>query len=1243
MNNEENNDQRQISNEDLLRFLDVPPQLRSIREFGDSSDRETRVSDCPSEESYLQLAAGTIAGDEADELLAHAASCDACGKVLARSLGIVEGNPSPEEIAAISELAAIQREWQEKLALQLAATATRKRPFMLRTESWIAGAAIAAGLLLAAGLLIWQRQTNTAEHQLAMAYGESRTLELRIPEAGFAALTSASHTRGAQADREPAQLLDARARLARELERSPQDHHWLELQARADVLEERYDSATDVLDRLVAEGPVTAELLTDAASAYYQRGLVSGSELDRSTALDYLRRADELAPTDPVILFNEAIVMEDRGQMMNAVEVWNRYITVERDPEWAAEGKRKLAALEQTLNRLKSHESRIHDMLSTPQAMDALASDAPRLATLDEELSTYKLDQLLRAAYPVMGDPAQGNLTMDSQPARGSPCASPCRAARRLLKAIGTSLELKHHDSWFTDLVSPDIDTLPPATANIYAQALRAMGTATHGVETGESAAAERLAAQAGNLFQQLSSSANPALASAARVGAERSAAEYMMALQTQVKFKECRDYARQLRAKSPEQPESSRHRWIEAVKLITEKVCDDTPETRQAGRSLLLRASRMAESDDYRLLQARINMRLVDDAQDAHDDETAEQIAMATLRKLYEGDPPPFRITNTLSPLCYVEEESPRPHAWMLCKSEEMGWIPVVENHTIASLWRMDLARADMRLGAMQEASKQMRLAQEERTALGPGNPLYHLFTEPEIFLSDSLLEQGDLAEAGHYLDQAAAGLSNYSDSWGLRTYAASRGQLELERGHLDKAAETLETEIRSSEGRNVRGGDQASAAEYAALDHDLYAELAATWLAQGRSSESVLALWERFRLRSRGLPITQCPTGSLDCELPRVLAAKQDLKDDLLVGQIVLLDRVLVYRVDKAGVTWGQRSVHRKEVLDAAQTLERAVSSPFASPATTAKLGANLREALLPALPDDLPGNSSLLLEPDPTLQNLSWPVLPTRAGPLGLRYPIAELRSMLAAEGNDLSHSQSYFDNADRALVVGASVATGEAAPLPEALTEARNVNHFLNSPELLLGDQATYNHVAERIGSATVFHFAGHAVQTRSGTELLLAGDTPNRGETPWVDGAFLRKHPPRACRLAVLSACSTGSHEASWNHPLQDIVETLGSLGVPAVVATRWQIDSEASVPFINAFYESLAKGNSVAMALTSARRVQSGQSLYNNPYYWGAYYVTGKESIRTIGELNARSKESKEAWKRQVQHRGRPA
>jgi CHAT domain-containing protein len=1037
-------------------------------------------------------------------------------------------------------------------------------------------------------------------------------------------LSSGGRTRGALAGHEPAPLLDARARLARELERSPQDAHWLELQARADILEERYDSAVDVLDRLLAQGPVTADLLADAASAYYQRGLVSGSELDRSTALDYLRRADELAPTDPVVLFNEAIAMEDRGQMMNAVEVWNRYITVERDPKWAAEGKRKLAALEQTLNRLKTHQSRVEKMLATPQAMDALAADAPKLAALDEELSSYELDKLLLVAFPEAPNSLGPDPLQSSQQTRGSPCVEFCMAARRLLHAIASSLEIQHHDSWLSDLLSPNIDSLPATTSAIYAKALLLLGHAMHEDMFGVPAIGKQDSRQARSLFQQLKTieGSIPSVESAANAGDERAAVEEMFALQRSVDFQGCRSLAQQLRARPEVQHDFARYPWIEAQALVTEKVCDDTPETRHAGRALEMAALRLSEADRYRLLGARTEMRLADDAEDAGDHETSERLTLATLRKLYALDTPAYRIGATLYGMSFAERDSPRAHTAESCFREVVGWAELSGNHVNGAEGRMDLALAEMRIGAMKEAEKQVQQAHLEGDLQGSGESKGADFHQVEIFLARLMLERGDLAGAQRYLDQTTSKLANDSDTWALRAYASSRGQLNLARGELDQAAITLESDIRASEGRNVRGGDQATTAEYAQQDHDLYAELAATWLAQGRKPENVLALWERFRLRSRGLPITQCHNGALDCEEPRLAIAERRLGNSMLIGQIVLLDRVLVYRVDKDGVVWSQKPWSRQDVLDAAQTLDRAVSSPFTSPETAAKLGARLAEALLPPIPAILSQDSTLLIEPDPLLQNLPWPVLPTSAGPLGLQYPLDEMRSILAARaGQSIDHPMETM--CKRPLVVGASMATGNEPPLPEALEEAGSVTRLLHSSQLLLGRQATTANLAQALGSATIFHFAGHAVQTGNGTELLLAASSPDELR-PWVDGVFLRQHPPHACQLAVLSACSTGTREASWNHPLQDIVETLGDLGVPEVVATRWQIDSEAAVPFMDSFYQSLAAGKSVAVALTSARGVQFSRSLYKNPYYWGAYYVTGGETTLVQKESHAR-------------------
>ena len=1255
MSQYENDNPYQVSNEALLRFLDAAPSLRRGKQrhapegSGIESDAQNRDSTglCPSNKIYLRVLLGTAEQEEAEKALSHAATCASCGDLLAASVISLDGTPSAEEAAAISQLAAAKMPWQTRLAQELAATTAQKQPLPQRLGllfsggggrsggHWLVAAGVAAALVAGVALFVWQRHASAPEHLLAMAYSQSRTLELRIPEAGYSAVVASTHTRGAAANNEPAPLLEARAGLARKLEGSPQDAHWLELQARADVLAERYDSATDVLDRLIATGPVTAELLTDAAAAYYQRGLVSGSELDRSTALDYLRRADELAPADPVILFNEAIVMEDRGQMMNAVEVWNRYITVERDEHWVAEGKRKLGALEQTLNRLKSHQSRMQLLLASPEAMSALAGDAKRLASLDEELSSYELDSLLKIAFP---ETANGiALSGATGQARGSPCPSVCMAARRLLKATADSLELQHHDFWLTDLLSPAIDSLPAPTRIQLVRAIQLLGQSAREDQTGVPAEGARLASEAQKIFLQLQMGArtNASLNAAAQVGEERAAVEHMFALQREVDFQGCRTFAPQLRAQPRFRQDGHRYPWIEAQAWVTEMVCDDTPETRIAGRKLASEALHLADADRYRLLSARIHLMLTGDAMNSGDMETGERLVLTTLRQLYSTDTPPFRIANTIASLAEIDQDSPRAHLTELRLREALQWLELTGSHAQAAEVRMGLVRADIRIGAMKDAADQLRLAGQEHDALGLGKNASNQFVETGMLLAESMLERGDLPQAQLYLDQAVAHVAHYSDSWGLRKYSAARGQLELAQGHFDKAAGSLELAIQGNEGNIRLSSNSVNRVEFANLDHDLYAELAATWLAQGRSPSSVLALWERFRLRSHGLPIAQCSGGKLDCDQPMLLAAQRGLGNNILIGQIVLLDRVLVYRVDRNAVNWSEKQVRRQDVLDAAQTLERAVSSPYTSPQTAAKLGANLSDTLLPQLPASLNPDAALLLEPDPMLQNLSWPVLPVQTGSLGLQYPLAEMRSILAAAANRSEDGhRSILQDGRSALVIGASVAEEGEPPLPEALKEAGSVNRILRSSDLLLGKEASATHVGAALASATIFHFAGHALQTGSGTELLLAATSPGE-KRPWVDGEFLRRHPPRICRLAVLSACATGVREAAWNHPLQDIVETLGSLGVPEVVATRWQIDSEAAVPFMDAFYTNLERGTSVAMALASARQVLSKEPLYHNPYYWGAYYVTGRETMQSEGEHRAWAQANEKAKKEQ--------
>jgi CHAT domain-containing protein len=63
-------------------------------------------------------------------------------------------------------------------------------------------------------------------------------------------------------------------------------------------------------------------------------------------------------------------------------------------------------------------------------------------------------------------------------------------------------------------------------------------------------------------------------------------------------------------------------------------------------------------------------------------------------------------------------------------------------------------------------------------------------------------------------------------------------------------------------------------------------------------------------------------------------------------------------------------------------------------------------------------------------------------------------------------------------------------------------------------------------------------------------------------------------------------------------------------GVPDVVASRWNVDSEATAVLISDFYTRVAGAKSAPDALFSARNQLL--KTYNHPYYWAGLTITGK-------------------------------
>jgi len=329
-------------------FLDDPSLYRQT-DSPELCDFPADKDECPEVGVWVSLVCDQLPSFEKKTLLAHAAACSSCAARLRHCSSIFSSASTAEEEAMLSDLNTLSDSGRHQLAVQLAYSQRSEKPLFL-TRVFFRNSVIATALLTAiVSSGIWWHHRHTPERMLAEVYTHSRSYELRIPGAAWSATNPVLHLRGGSDSRDSAMLQDVRKRIESHLQRYPDNAYWLHMEARVDLLQERLDPAIAILDEQLRSSPAKTDLLVDDAFAHFQRGLIDGSDQDRSQALELLRHADELAPADPVILFNEAIVMEERGQSMNAIETWNRFLRFEHDPGWRGEGRLRLQNLEARL------------------------------------------------------------------------------------------------------------------------------------------------------------------------------------------------------------------------------------------------------------------------------------------------------------------------------------------------------------------------------------------------------------------------------------------------------------------------------------------------------------------------------------------------------------------------------------------------------------------------------------------------------------------------------------------------------------------------------------------------------------------------------------------------------------------------------------------------------------------------------------------------------------------------------
>ena len=197
-----------------------------------------------------------------------------------------------------------------------------------------------------------------------------------------------------------------------------------------------------------------------------------------------------------------------------------------------------------------------------------------------------------------------------------------------------------------------------------------------------------------------------------------------------------------------------------------------------------------------------------------------------------------------------------------------------------------------------------------------------------------------------------------------------------------------------------------------------------------------------------------------------------------------------------------------------------------------------------------------------------------------------------------------------------VVGiASVAGARLPPLNSALQEAREAAAHFDRPVLLLNNYANRENIKREITRSVVFHFAGHSMSTANQAALLVADEGGTESSLLTADD--IAQMNLRQCRLAVLSTCGAEEPALFQESRTTGFATAFLRAGAAAVVATKWNLDSETALQFSREFYRRLEAGDQTLDAFLAASRAvrQAGGS---HPYYWAAYEFFGQpEAIVT--------------------------
>ena len=1163
-----------------------------------------RESDCPAPGVWREISGGLTPSDTTLAHVEHASRCDYCGPLLREAVAELTDLNRQITVAERNHIATLESatpEWQQRLAQRIAAPHSGShRESAPWWQRWIAVPRLAmagASLLAVVGVGSWvvvhnyvhRNQPAAAGQLLAHAYTEKRTLELRIADADYAPLRVSLGPAASFISR-PAALLKAEALIASQLESHPADPSWLRAQAQADVLEGKYDAAVEALRRALELEPHSPALLTDLATAYFQRAQQEDRKEDFGAAYEHLSQSLKLRPDDPVALFNRAIVAEHQFLYRQALDDWEHYLRVDPGSQWGEEARNRANAVRE---KLKEHGSNVTPLLS-PTQMGALITSASLSSEVDRRIEDY-LHEAVRSWLPEAFPEAR---------VKGAKTDADPNAAQALFFLADLTSQ-RHGDRWLADLLSGSSAPHFPEAATALARAVKANDAGEYGASRKQADLAEQLFRASGNT-----------------AGALRAEFEESFEAQISRRSEECR---RQSIAAGAESKRYS-YPWVQIQLGSEEGVCSllmgDIGTYEKAAR----RAQDRAQQAGYGALYLRALGFVAESKFDTGDRSGGWKLVCAGLERYWSGQFPAMRGYNLYVQAAFAAEAADRSNLQVAILREAVATVDTNEDLLLRADAHSNMAKAA-------KAARQPVVAEHQ---YGEAARLYALAPQSEATRAHRLENEimtAQLEARQSAFDAALARLTRVQDevrqlsnNYLAQIFYSTLGEVQLRSHHAAEAEQAFRPALRLAEQNLASLTSEAERTSWSKDAAPVYLGLAEAELVRGREQESLdvfewyLGAPQRVGIQRRATSkTTPEPLQSLP-DPSRLPARLPLLSNQTVFAYGVLPDGLAIWVYDNRGVSakWIPQSL--QPLQDLAANFYAQCSDPGSELSALRRNSQTLYSLLITPveqlLDQRLDPKRTLVIETEGFLDRLPFEVLIDASGHYLIeRSPIIHSPGPYAEA---LMHPDTAISPDLPALVVGSAASSPDTGlfAIPNLPAGTDMVASGFHSPRVLKGSEATLSAVVRALPAAAVFHFAGHSITASDHAGLLLEGlgartENARTAAPVLLDATILRRLDLQNMQLAVLAACSTDSGEGG-SRGFDSVAEALQNSGVPHVIASRWAVDSVEANTFVAYFYRALLSGQPVSIAthLTSKQMLLNPRTAH--PYYWAAFATYGR-------------------------------